>query len=93
MKTQVLSTGDAETWFPCDDNGCNVQPSAIAVEFACRELSCSAADLQWHTPDVFSIRYGSSYVATARSKAGSVRFVSDEGDFVDSDVSGKFASV
>lgn len=93
MKTKVLSTWGAETWFPCDDNGCDVQPSLIAVEFACRELSAEPEDLQWHTPDVFSIRYGSCYVATARSKAGSVRFVTDEGDFVDSDASGEFASV
>ena len=41
--------------------------------------------IQWHCPNVFSIRYGSSYVATATAGVLAIRFHSNEGDFQEGD--------
>lgn len=40
---------------------------------------------EWHTPNVFDVRYGSSYVATAKYEGHSVRFLMEEGDFREGD--------
>lgn len=45
----------------------------------------SPGTVEWHLPGVFSVRYGSSYVATARSGNSRVRFHSTEGDFQEGD--------
>jgi len=80
-----------EDLFPCPDpDGHNVQVSNEAKELAATSLKCKAEELLWHTPDVFSVRYGSSYVATAHHNGNRVRFHSDEGDFKEGDDHGWF---
>jgi hypothetical protein len=71
--------------FPaCGEEGTCVQPNAWASRVAHAMLGESEA-VQWHTPDVFAVRYGSSYVATATAGTLAVRFHSDEGDFREGD--------
>ena len=77
---------ELEFLFPCDDeDGKNVQASAEAVIWACEKLNCLPSELTWHLPDVFSIRYGSNYAATATGPRGRVRFLSTNGEFQEGD--------
>lgn len=73
--------------FPCDgDEGQDVRPTAEATARAAAELGVNVQDIEWFAPDVFSVRYGSSFVATAHAGGkGKVRFHSDEGDFREGD--------
>lgn len=41
--------------------------------------------ITWHLPDVFDVRYGSHYVATATVGTESIRFISPEGTWQDGD--------
>ena len=70
-----LSTGEA---------GTNVVPNPWVVRVA-RAMLGESEVIQWHIPDVFSIRYGSSYIATATAGILAVRFHMDEGDFREGD--------
>lgn len=74
-----------EDLFPCGDEGENVRPSEAAIAKAGEVLGVSRGELLWHTPDVFSVRYGSSYVASASAGDKKVRFHSTEGDFKEGD--------
>lgn len=74
--------------FPSEgEEGENVKPSISATARAAVELNVPWQEIRWVAPDVFSIRYGSSWVATAFSKDGSkVRFHAiDAGDFREED--------
>ena len=74
-----------EKLFPCTgDEGTGVRPGLRAVAIAYGVLGTQAG-VEWHTPDVFSVRYGSSYVATAQVGNLAVRFHSDDGDFREGD--------
>ena len=70
--------------FQCGDEGANVQPSAWARRVAGAMLGESEV-VQWHTPDVFAVRYGSNYVATATAGNLAVRFHSEYGNFREGD--------
>ena len=70
--------------FYCGDDGAYVVPRTWACSVAQAMLGESEA-VQWHCPDVFSVRYGSNYVATATAGALAVRFHTDEGDFREGD--------
>ena len=75
----------AADMFPaCGEEGTCVQPSAWAVRVAGAMLGESEV-VQWSTPDVFAVRYGSNYVATATAGNLAVRFHTDEGDFREGD--------
>lgn len=75
--------------FPCGDEGDNVRTTPMAVTRARAALgmlfNTADAEIEWHLPDVFSVRYGSSYVATARYGDKAVRFHSSDGDFLEGD--------
>lgn len=72
--------------FPCDEeDGKNVVVTPCASTHAAKALGVQTKDLIWHTPDVFSVRYGSSYVASAYCKGLRVRFQCEEGDFKEGD--------
>ena len=74
-----------EDMFPaCGEEGTFVQPNAWARRVAGAMLGESEV-VQWHTPDVFAVRYGSSYVATATAGTLAVRFLSEDGDFREGD--------
>jgi hypothetical protein len=77
--------------FPYEDKeGGNAIPSMAATEQAAAALDVPWQEIRWVAPDVFSIRYGSSWVATAYTKDGlrRVRFhSSDAGDFREEDAS------
>ena len=68
-----------------EDFGENVTPTIAATARAAAELDVPWQEVKWRCPDVFSIRYGSSYVATALAGDKQVRFHSDEGDFIEGD--------
>lgn len=77
-----------EQLFPCDDlDGGNVIPTRAATSQAADSLNVPWEEIRWVAPDVFEIRYGSSWIATAFSKDGRrVRFHSNNaGDFRESD--------
>lgn len=80
-----------EELFPSEDEeGQNVTPSITATARAAAALDVPWQEIRWVAPDVFSIRYGSSWVATAYTKDGKrrVRFhSSDAGDFREEDAS------
>lgn len=63
-----------------------VRPGTEADAVAARVLHVDQSELSWHCPSVFSIRYGSSYVATATAPNGDrVRFHVTDGDFIEGD--------
>jgi hypothetical protein len=81
----TLPTEVIEDMFPADsEEGTCVQPSAWALRVAAAIVGESEV-ARWHTPDVFNVRYGSNYVATATAGILAVRFHSDEGDFREGD--------
>lgn len=74
-----------EALFPaeCEAGEVTVTPAAIT---AAQEAAGTDALPEWHTPAVFSVRYGSSYVATAKFADVHVRFLMNEGDFREEDI-------
>ena len=81
MKTLKFSPEIIEELFPAGKEGTDVKPSIAATARAAAELGVPWTEIQWHAPDVFDVRYGSSYVATAFSGNKKVRFLSTEGNF------------
>ena len=80
-----------EELFPAQGaDGESVAPSDLATARAAAQLDVPWQEIRWVAPDVFAIRYGSSWVATAISKDGRrVRFhTSDVGDFRSGDDEG-----
>ena len=72
--------------FPSEEEGQNVQASQEACRVAIAEMKLpEGTELEWHLPDVFNVRYGSSYCAGARHEDQKVRFHSTEGAFLESD--------
>ena len=75
-----------EDLFPCMGNeGTDVRASEAAQTIAGALLRAQNADMQWHTPDTFAVRYGSNYIATATAGNLAVRFHSDLGTFREGD--------
>ncbi len=88
IKSLFFKLAVLEELFPSEsEEGQNVKPTISATARAAAELDVPWQEIRWVAPDVFEIRYGSSWVATAFSKDGrKVRFhSSDEGDFRDED--------
>lgn len=85
----VIPVSQTDAWFPSDPEGQNVQASPAAKERAREIMGLDIWDdsikLGWHLPDVFSVRYGSSYIATATHGNQRVRFLMDEGTFREED--------
>lgn len=73
--------------FPSEgEEGQDVRPTRAASDIAARVLGVPWTLVTWFAPDVFNVRYGSSYVATAHAPGGDkVRFHSNEGDFKEGD--------
>lgn len=73
------------------EEGERVWPTSVAEAHAKAALGIvdtpdSTTVLEWHLPDVFDVRYGSSYVASAWVGSNKVRFhTSDAGDFREGD--------
>lgn len=82
-----FSEDDIHTLFPCiEADHDRVHVSDAARAWACQALGVAdAATIQWHAPDVFSIRYGSSFAAGARAGSSYVRFHTTEGNFQEGD--------
>lgn len=81
-----FNDGDLEDMFPAEtEEGQNVKPSMLAAKVAADYLGVAPESITWHAPDVFAVRYGSSYVATAFAGDRAVRFHSEEGDFQEGD--------
>jgi len=71
--------------FPCTgEEGTDVQVTDRAVAIVYGVLGVQVG-MQWHTPDVFSVRYGTSYVATATVGNLALRFHDNVGDFREGD--------
>jgi hypothetical protein len=86
LKDIYLPLDVIDELFPTEtEEGHNVMPSIAATTLAATALDVPCQDITWHAPDVFDIRYGSSYVATARAGDKAVRFHSNEGDFQEGD--------
>lgn len=87
-----FSTDTLEKIFPCDgEEGQDVRHTPEAERHALLALNLvpsECAALKWHLPDVFAVRYGSSYVGSATHIESNrvVRFHSTEGDFREEDV-------
>lgn len=65
--------------------GQGIVPTEKAILAASKELEAPANEISWKCPDVFDIRYGSSYAATAFANGKAIRFHSTEGDFREGD--------
>lgn len=78
---------DCDYYWPTDEEGNTSTPDADADKLARKHLGVDeSTPIEWRLPrNVFDVRYGSSYVATAIAGDCAVRFVSDDGDFVDGD--------
>ena len=77
---------ELERMFPYGDEGAQVQASAEAEAAACNALGLPVGtSLQWHLPDVFAVRYGSSYVASATHGDKKIRFHRRQGNFKEGD--------
>lgn len=80
-----------DSLFPHEgEEGENVRASPEAEALAKTALGIvdtpdSVTEIEWHLPDVFDVRYGSSYVASAWVGDKKVRFHSTEGDFREGD--------
>jgi hypothetical protein len=80
-----------EQLFPSlGEEGTEVHPSRAAYDQAAAHLGVPWKQIRWIAPDVFEIRYGSNWVATALSADGRrVRFhVSDSGNWREGDDEG-----
>ena len=88
-KELMFTTAVLDELFPYEgEEGENVTPSIAATARAAAELDVPWQEIKWVAPDVFSIRYGSNWVATAYTKDGKkrVRFhANDGGDFREED--------
>ena len=82
-----FTLAEIDSMFPhSGEEGQDVSASPGAEVWA--RLSLSLPDhvaLDWHLPNVFDVRYGSSYVAGATANGCRVRFHSDLGDFREGD--------
>lgn len=79
-----LPLGTLVHLFPAQgEDGTEVLANPLARARAAEALGCGINELTWHLPDIFAVRYGSSYVASASAPNGRrVRFLcSDAGDF------------
>jgi hypothetical protein len=87
MKDLHFSDDEVEALFPCKgEEGQDVQVSQQAVVEAAQALGVPLdANILWHTPDVFAVRYGSSFVASAQVGDLVVRFHGPDGDFREGD--------
>lgn len=75
-----------EDMFHYEGEGQNGKATALAHSMARIHLGVDDdAEMRWHLPDVFAVRYGSSYVASASCGRAKVRFHSIEGDFREGD--------
>lgn len=77
-----------ENLLPClGEEGQDVYPSA-EMEQAARDALQAPDDalLVWHLPDVFSVRYGSSYAGAVRYQNTVLRIHADEGNFREEDI-------
>jgi hypothetical protein len=80
------SVDETEALFPSSgDDGEDVQATQEAQARAADAMGVKAEELVWHLPDVFAVRYGSSYVATASHGDQRVRFLMDAGTFQEGD--------
>lgn len=87
MKVITVTRGieRMDALFPAEDEeGHNVSATSAAHKLAQTAAACQDTPT-WHLPDVFSVRYGSSYVGTAKFAHAHVRFLSAEGDFLEGD--------
>lgn len=81
-----LPEDEIEDLFPCmGEEGDDVRPTEAATLRAAELLGVKMQDITWHAPDVFDVRYGSNYVATATAGDCSVRFLSRLGEFLEGD--------
>lgn len=86
MNRLVYDYDELDALFPSEEEGQNVQASETACKVARLALGVGDdVELQWHLPDVFAVRYGSSYVGTATANGCSVQFHSEEGNFFPAD--------
>jgi hypothetical protein len=77
-----------EEMFPTDDDGNVTNITETAWTEAKKVLGIGESvtiEVSWHTPGVFDVRYGSSYVASAIFGQVRVRFHAPEGDFREGD--------
>jgi len=83
----TLSYERLEEMLPTDDDGNVTSITEVAWEEAWKALGLEhgSADVCWHTPAVFDVRYGSSYAAAAMTDTMKVRFHHPEGDFREGD--------
>ncbi len=77
-----LTTDLLDLLFPYEGEGQKVRSTKLSSALARGVLGLPMdAELKWHLPDVFSVRYGSSYVGTASCGDQKVRFHMYEGEF------------
>ena len=85
----VYFTAEAiEMMFPASGDNGQVKGPTLAARAVAVDVLRVRADtvLEWRHPDVFNIRYGSSYVATAQQGNRKVRFhTSGQGTFKSGD--------
>lgn len=76
---------------PGNSDGQFVTATEAAANDACAAMGLpNGSALTWHLPDVFSVRYGSAYAASAVAVGQNVRvrFLADVGDLRDGDDQG-----
>jgi len=83
----TLTVAQAEELFvPQGKEGQDVKPTDDAAALVLSTLGMVApADIHWHLPDVFAVRYGSCYVGTATVGPKALRIVTDEGNWKEGD--------
>lgn len=86
--TATMTLDELERLLPClGEEGQDVYPSAAALALALGVLQApDDALLRWHLPDVFSVRYGSSYAGAVRWGNLELRLHGDEGNFREEDI-------
>ena len=79
-----MTLDETDDFFPAtDEDGRNCKATKEAEVLARGLLSASEeVPISWHIPDVFSVRYGSSYLATARVGDAAVRFLVEDNEGV-----------
>jgi hypothetical protein len=84
----TVSLDELELLLPClGEEGQDVYPSPEVIALALGVLQApDDALLRWHLPDVFSVRYGSSYAGAVRWGNLELRLHGDYGDFREEDV-------
>lgn len=81
--TTTQSYESLDELFGGTEEGQDQVATPAAVEIV--RLMLGEGEIEWHLPDVFSVRYGSNYVATARVNGNELRFLQPEGEFKDGD--------